>query len=123
MQVLFIKTNDLLLEVKAMQKNLSKQIDNHNNTNNTRKEEEEEEEEEDNVEDKDEDVEDEDEDELATLVTKWRTRPSRVMTAPTLPTSTISGFLFSNSRSGQIYNQNVGNIVNITYITKNYVYG
>ena len=124
LQVLSIKMNDLLLEVKATQQNLSKQIDDRNGTDNARKEKEgmededkeDEDEDEDDVED---DVEDEDEDEPATLVTKRRTRPSRVTTAPTLPTS---GFSFSNSGSGQMYNQNFGNIVTTTYSKKN-VYG
>ena len=128
--------NDLLLQVQAMQENLSKQIDNRNNTDNARKEseameDEDEEEEEEEEDDDDDDVEDEDEDEdePATPVTKRRTRRSRVTTAPTLPTSTISGFTFSNSGSGQIHNQNVGNVVNTTYSnvgnnhSKTYVYG
>ena len=129
--------NDLLLEVKAMQQNLSTQIDNRNNAENSQQraervqEEDMEEEEEDTEEEEDEDEEDEEEeDEPESPVMKRRTRPVAAKTSPTPPIgSSISGFSFSNGGSGQIHNQNVGNVVNTTYSnvgnnhSKNYVYG
>jgi len=122
-----IKMNDLLLEVKAMQQNLSTQIENRNDAENSQQRAERVQEE--DTEEEEEDTEEEEEDEPETPVMKRRTRPAAAKISPTPPIgSNISDFSFSNGGSGQIHNQNVGNVVNTNYSdvgnnhSRNYVY-
>ncbi|KAF8813201.1 hypothetical protein BYT27DRAFT_7181638 [Phlegmacium glaucopus] len=101
-----LKANDVLLEMLDMMKEISEQIKNRNESENMPEEE-----------------------------VEHTRRAPRAQHGPTPPSvvgsnsASISGFSFSNTGSGTMHNQNVGNIVNTTYSeignkhSENHIYG